>query len=294
MDIIPLDGKTGIIETPITTVGIHRLSRDQAVLIDSGDYPRPELPELLEREGLAVRAVICTHLHPDHISNNPALVERYGAEIFAHEAERDSAKAIFDMLESMGQYPQWTKIRPMYPITWLSGGQEEVTVDGAPFRIIQTPGHSFGHIAVVTPDGVCCLGDAMMSVPRVRQAKLPYMEDADQAIESMERIRETQYPFYVTAHKGATPLEALELMVDENVRVELELYDRFLRMMDHPRSEEEAIRDFLVETGTWKGDGQVSWFVSHSAETQLMSLIRAGELKWHDGMVYAARQMSRA
>lgn len=293
MEITPIYGKTGIIEMPFSTVTIYRLSQGQAVLVDSGDYPRPELLELLEREGLAARAVFCTHLHPDHISNNPALVERYGTEIFAHEAERGSAKAMFDMLETTRQYPQWTEIRPVYPVTWLSSEQEEVTVDGAPFRILQTPGHSFGHIAVVTPDGVCCLGDAMMSVPRVRQAKLPYMEDADQAIESMERIRETQYPFYVTAHKGAAPLEALALMVDENVRVELELYDRFLRMMDHPRTEEEAIRDFLVETGTWKEEG-VSWFVKHSAETRLMSLIRSGELKWRDGTVYAARQMSRA
>lgn len=284
MKLEPLTENTYVIETPFATVTLYRMEGGSAVLIDSGDYPRQELLELLKSEGLRVRAVICTHLHPDHISNNPALMARDGAEIFAPQAELGPSKQMYDMMERSGRYPEWAAIRPCYSITPITEAQSQVEIDGVRFPILQTPGHSFGHIAAATPDGVCALGDAMMSLPLIRRAKLPYMEDADQAIESMERIRQTDYPFYVTAHKGVTSQAQLPATVDENVRIELALYERFLRVIHRPRGREEAVDAFLEAAGV--APRQISWFVRHSAETRLISLVRAGELRLEDGMVF--------
>lgn len=283
----PLIGTTGIIQTPFSTVTLYRMKSGQAVLIDSGDYPRPAFLDLLEAEHLPVRAVICSHLHPDHISNNPELIRRYGAEIFAPREDIAPSKDMFDMIQRSGTNPAWAGIRPVYPMTPISPDQTEVVIDGEVFPIVQTPGHSFGHVAAITPDNVCVLGDGMMSIPLIREAKLPYMEDADQAIESMERIRQTDCALYVTAHKGVTSREDRDTLVDDNIRVELRLYDLFRRVMDKPRSRKDAIDTFIAEAGVLPN--QISWYVHHSAETRLASLIRAGELREEDGIVYPVK-----
>lgn len=287
MRLEPLIGNTSIIQTPFSTVTLYRMGDGQAVLVDSGDYPRQAFLDLLEQEGLRVRAVICSHLHPDHISNNPALIQRWGTEIFAPALDIAPAQDMFDMIEHSGTNPAWASIRPVYPITPIPPDQTALTIDGTVFPIVQTPGHSYGHVAAITPDKVCVLGDAMMSISLIRQAKLPYMEDADQAIESMERIRQTDCALYVAAHKGVTPREDRDEMVDENIRIELRLYDLFRRVMDKPRSRKDAVDTFMAEAGVLPT--QISWYVHHSAETRLASLIRAGELREEDGVIYPGR-----
>lgn len=76
-------GQTGYIETPAAMIPVYRISEDELVLFDSGREPSPELMELLELEKMRVRAVVCTHLHEDHIANNELLIERYGTQIYA-------------------------------------------------------------------------------------------------------------------------------------------------------------------------------------------------------------------
>ncbi|MEO5576230.1 MAG: MBL fold metallo-hydrolase [Gaiellaceae bacterium] len=51
-----------------------------AVFIDSG-APLEPLHVLVEREGLKVTHLLTTHSHPDHVSGDAELVERYGLEV---------------------------------------------------------------------------------------------------------------------------------------------------------------------------------------------------------------------
>ena len=39
----------------------------------------------------------------------------------------------------------------------------EIMIDGEIFELISLEGHSVGHVGVVTPDGICCLCDAIVS-----------------------------------------------------------------------------------------------------------------------------------
>ena len=55
-------------------VTVWRDGQGGAVLIDSGAERSPSLLRELERRGLRVKAVLCTHMHPDHTANNRALV----------------------------------------------------------------------------------------------------------------------------------------------------------------------------------------------------------------------------
>lgn len=44
---------------------------------------------------------------------------------------------------------------------------------GPGFGILQLPGHSAGHIGVVTPDGAAYLGDCLIDEEQIAAAKLP-------------------------------------------------------------------------------------------------------------------------
>ena len=53
--------------------------------------------------------------------------------------------------------------------------QSRIQIDDAVFQLISLPGHSVGHTGVVTPDGICCIGDAIVSEDVLRVSKMPYM-----------------------------------------------------------------------------------------------------------------------
>lgn len=263
-----VSGRTSVIDTPQALIPTYRLDSGELLLFDSGVRPDPALLADFEEQGLRVRAVLCTHLHPDHIANNTALVERYGTEIFSTAPERES-------------HESWEKLP--YPITFLDG-KCSVTVDGAVIDILPTPGHSPGHLAYITPDGVCCVGDALMSSKVVQWSKLPYMEDVDRSIVSMEAIRNTRHPYYVAAHKGVVPLEEMPALVDENIRKELDLYDLLRQQIPGPKSRKEVLRDFMLAAGI-QPQSHDTFFIRFTAKIRLDALVDAGEYYLKDGLV---------
>lgn len=264
----PIRGKTGYFDTVQAILPTYQISEQEILLFDSGVRPDLELLAELERMGLRVRAVLCTHLHLDHIANNTALVERYGTEIFATQLEREfheSAKAL------------------SYPITFLDG-KNAVAIDGVEIGILPIPGHSPGQLAYVTPDGVCYVGDALMTAPVIRWSKLPYMEDVDRSIVSMEAIRNTAYPFYAVAHKGVVSRDEMPALIDENIRKELDLYDLLRQQIAGPKNRHEVLRDFMLSAGI-REESLETYYIQYSAQIRLDALIDAGEYYLKDDMV---------
>lgn len=94
-----------------------------AVVVDPGDAG--PVGEYLDREGLALTAILATHHHADHIGGVPALVERHRVPVFgpAREAIPGRTRALVE--------------------------GDEIDVPGLPLRlrVIDVPGHTAGHIA---------------------------------------------------------------------------------------------------------------------------------------------------
>ena len=133
-------------------------------------------------------------------------------------------------------------------------------------------------MAIVTPDGVCCLGDAVMSPDQLALSRLPYLEDIEVGIATMERLRLTRYSLYVTAHLGVTGAEALDELVEVNVRKELELYDVLRTVLTAPMEREAAITAFMEALGLGpKAVG--SPLMRHTAEMRIDALVGAGEYR---------------
>jgi glyoxylase-like metal-dependent hydrolase (beta-lactamase superfamily II) len=273
MELNCLLGRTGCIETPMAMIPFYRLSGEELILFDSGRESDPELLELLEREQLRVRAVLCTHLHEDHIANNEALIARYGTEIYASKGD------IAELLS-----------RDSVPYQILEIGDGDVLkIDDAEIRLLPLTGHTEGQTAYVTPDGVCCVGDAIMTEKPLERAKIPYMDDVDESMVSMERLRQTEYPLYVVAHKGVVSREALPDLIDRNIRKELELYDLLRSRIVEPTPLEQVITDFIRGAGVLSQKMVDEGYVRHTAKVRVFALAYAGEFSLVDGMVIPNR-----
>ena len=86
---------------------------------------------------------------------------------------------------------------------------------GAEFTILHTPGHSSGHVCVITPDKVCYTADAMLSHDLLN-AKLPYNLSQSMAEASRETLRGLGCAAFIMAHRGVCSGEEADGLIDAN------------------------------------------------------------------------------
>jgi glyoxylase-like metal-dependent hydrolase (beta-lactamase superfamily II) len=169
---------------------LHRIGSDMVnlyliedtsgvTLIDAG-IPGlwSELISELETMGRSVediRGVVLTHADSDHLGFAERLRREYGVTIYVHEADAAQARG-----QVKKKNPPWgrVKVGPLLSFLWYAGRrgglkvipvEEVVTVEdgdtlglpGNP-RIVHTPGHSPGSIAIHSPAvDALFVGDAM-------------------------------------------------------------------------------------------------------------------------------------
>ena len=86
---------------------------------------------------------------------------------------------------------------------------------GVRFGILQLPGHSAGHIGIVTPDGVAYLGDCLISQSEIDNAKLPTSMFIARDLESKRSLHALDCPAYIIAHKEV--LTDIHDLIDRNI-----------------------------------------------------------------------------
>jgi len=123
------------------------------LLIDTGcSHTARELCGFLEGKG--VRQVINTHYHEDHVGANHDIISRYGVEVYAHPDSIPRIAQGFDLYpyqEIAWGYPKPTTPLPIPAV---------VRTPRHAFRVIDTPGHCQGHIALMDESlGWCFTGD---------------------------------------------------------------------------------------------------------------------------------------
>ena len=261
-----------------TTIGLYRIGGgDEAVLIDTGYNESPEFLDLLEREGLRVLAVIHTHLHIDHIGNSEAILERYGAKMYAQEQEEDN--------EEKKEYGV------DFPVIYTREN-ETVSVKGAKFPTIFAPGHSPGHQLVVTPDEVCFLGDAILSKSYLAHSKTPYMFDAAQSVKSMEKIKNLVYPVYVAAHEGVIPKEEYRETVQKNINRHLRLFEMIMQTARKPLDRETLVDRSLIASGVHDSKARNYGWMIDASKGRIKNLLDSGVLVRENGLIVWKRALS--
>lgn len=208
MEFTRLRGRTCYL-TDWLLIPLYMTDESHCVLLDAGDVPmREELEETLLSRGITPCGIICTHVHPDHSGNNAYFRKKYGIPVLAQEREAALAvsalniKAYFSSV-SQGMVSGEPRLNEMVcPADVVVRDERRVSFCGAEFGLVPTPGHSPGHIAVKTPDGVLYVGDAMMAGEDLENAKLPFNFSYADAFRSLELLKKQKAEVCIAAHKG--------------------------------------------------------------------------------------------
>ncbi|MCQ2558529.1 MAG: MBL fold metallo-hydrolase [Oscillospiraceae bacterium] len=254
---------------------MYRLPNNGAVIIDSGVFYSPAMFQWLEDNHITVRAVISSHLHWDHIFNNQRLHDIYGCPVYV--AQSDFDKAITGWKPEPGLY------------TYLPDNAT-VQVDGFDFPTFLTPGHTPGHHAIVTPDRVCHLGDAALSLNQLAISKLPYLEDIDQAVYTMAQIGTSDYDYYCFSHNAVVPHSEIADVIRANIQKELDLYDFCLNLVTGPGELEDYVMQFMPRLGITKPDLLSDHGWQHTCRKRLLELVTSGELVLEGSIIRPAER----
>ena len=263
-------GNTYSIRVGYTDTGVY-ICGGHAVLIDTGSEESPGFIDLLRARGLRPSAVINTHLHIDHIGCSALLQERYGCDIFA---SRDEIECEYDGSGCRVQE-----------------NPDEGTLElpeGA-FGIIPLRGHSAGHQGVVTPDGVCFAGDAVMAPKKLAFTKLPYHLRIDLALRSMEKIMTLDHPAFVLSHFGCFDAAGMRRAAELNIKKESRLLDAAEEILRDAGSRgiktEKLAALFMDRIGINREKQDIYW-VGDTAMARIWELARTGRASVREGRAF--------
>lgn len=215
-------GRTWVAEASTALLPIYRVTDTDIILIDTGyaKLDRAGLTALIEDRGFHLRGIICSHAHFDHSGNVRYLQQRGGAKAAAHIIEAgisvnpDAYRANYVAL-TYGKSREFFLEECFVADTIIGPEDDFLDFCGVRFGILQLPGHSAGHIGVVTPDNVAYVGDCLIDQQQIDSAKLPTSMFIARDLQSKEFLRRTQYDAYILAHKSV--VTDIAPLVDSNI-----------------------------------------------------------------------------
>lgn len=297
MKLVQVKGNTWYLEGA-ALIPVYRLDETRCILFDSGwHWEREALKEVLDCERVIPVGVIATHAHRDHIGNISWLRQTYGTRIAMTVGEGALSRSPI-MYQSHYRSLSLQMVRDEFGDAmffrtdeFLPDTDDTFSFFGTPFRIHHTPGHSPEHVCIGTPDGVCYVGDLLLSIREIERAQLPYHLALSTAKASMERMRSmTDYSHFIIAHKGI--VKDLSPTIDANlVRLDW-VARRILECVDKPISWEELVRIVLQRTHLADRHGVMVASFENSIRSFIQDLIDTGLIfSWREwGTIMYCRQ----
>ena len=119
---------------------VHDPETQQTISIDAPESG--PIIAALERRGWTITHILCTHHHPDHVEGNDAL-KALGAELIGPAGEADRITGLDRTVR----------------------GGDTIELLGQRVEVIDTPGHTSGHISYYLPEaGVAFTADCLFSL----------------------------------------------------------------------------------------------------------------------------------
>jgi len=136
---------------------------DGLVIDPAGDVD--DIIAVARKNRNTIKYIVNTHGHVDHMSGNAEMKEKTGASIIIHKEDA------LMLTSTPAMYLRMFGAKPSPPADILVTEGDFITVGKVSLRVIHTPGHSPGGIALFT-DGVVFTGDTLF-VEGVGRTDLP-------------------------------------------------------------------------------------------------------------------------
>lgn len=238
MKLTQVKGNTWVAEG-LELIPFYRLDDGRCILLDSGfPHEGDELEHTLLEAGLTPAAILGSHAHPDHAGNHARFQRRYSLPVALSAAEAGLCSSVLNLRCYTGIGTPGTTRREMgvMPLTVdmvLPNADCTARLLDVDFRCLYTPGHSPGHLCIITPDNVCYVGDVLFS-PEKLHAKLPYCLDLASDLLAKERLRQLDCDRYIAAHRGV--FTHIGPVVDKNLALMRQRAEQILSVVDGPMS----------------------------------------------------------
>src|SRR5216684_47156 len=117
----------------------------EAIVIDPGDEIE-QILAILAKNQLRVKAVVITHAHIDHIGGAQKIKAATGAPVYMNARDQELYNRLDVQAVWLGmETPEQTEIE----VNAREG--DSLTLGGAEFQILETPGHTQGSISILIP-----------------------------------------------------------------------------------------------------------------------------------------------
>lgn len=169
------------------------------VLVDAG--PRQAARRILRQIGeRSIHAHVLTHAHPDHQGASRAVCQTFGVPLWCSEADAEAAETEGLIMARMPPHwlsravgPYWAG--PAHPVSRRLRQGDEV----GGFRVIETPGHTAGHISFWREsDRTLVIGDVVSNlhiytgIPMLREPERFFSLDPMENRRSAKRLAELE------------------------------------------------------------------------------------------------------
>jgi glyoxylase-like metal-dependent hydrolase (beta-lactamase superfamily II) len=200
-----------ILQVPVVASSVFLLLGERVTVVDSGvPGSAGRVLGALRQVGRSadeVEHILITHYHPDHLGGLAGLLAHVPAKVGVHAAEAPVVCGDAPMpaplryprlAERLAPAMRWVRRCPVD--TLLHDGDELPVLGG--LRIVHTPGHTPGHIALYLPErGVVIGGDALQARgPRVIPPARLVTADWAAALRSVQRLATLDFDVLALSH----------------------------------------------------------------------------------------------
>ncbi|OPJ57378.1 MBL fold metallo-hydrolase [Clostridium oryzae] len=251
MELTKINGNTYYINAP-TNIGIYSYKNKNCMLIDTGknNTAARKIEQVILENGLHPKYIVNTHSHTDHCGGNNYFKNTYTGCI-TYTSSREKL-----YMESIQMFP--TMIYTCLPPKQLEEDCKDVQVDfileygmnkinDEKFTVLDVRGHSTEHIAILTPDRVCFLGDSIFSDYTLDKYPFPLLFNIQYQFDTLESIKDIDADYFVISHSdGVINKQQLEKLIVRNTENIHRYLDDIVELLEKPLTKEDLLENIVI------------------------------------------------